>query len=102
MVPVISLINTHHHMLWPSRVTQTIKNMPAIQETQVRSLGRADTLEKRMANFMDRVSWQLQFMGSQIVRHNWATNTLHSTNFLFFQKELIRCTLLVTFKYTIY
>ena len=46
-------------------MTQTIKNLPAMQETQVRSLGREDTLEKGMAthssilleNPMDRGAW---------------------------------------------
>ena len=43
-----------------------LKNLPAIQETQVRSLGREDPLEKEMAahsrvlvwkNLMDRGAW---------------------------------------------
>ena len=32
--------------LWGSLVTQTVKNLPAIWETQVRSLGQEDPLEK--------------------------------------------------------
>ena len=32
-----------------SRVAQTVKNLPAMQETQVPSLGREDPLEKGMA-----------------------------------------------------
>ena len=47
-------------------VTQTIKNLSAIQETRVQSLGREDPLEKGMAyplqysclgNPMDRGTW---------------------------------------------
>ena len=53
---------------------QTIKNLPAIWETQVRSLGREDPLEKEMAThssiFAWRISWTeepggLQSMGSK-------------------------------------
>ena len=32
-----------------SLVTQTVKNLPAMQETQVQSLGQEETLEKGMA-----------------------------------------------------
>jgi len=46
-------------------MAQTIKNLPAMRETWVQSLGREDTLEKGMAahssilaeNFMDRGPW---------------------------------------------
>ena len=33
-----------------SPVSQTVKNLPAMQKTQVPSLGREDPLEKEMAN----------------------------------------------------
>ena len=58
---------------------QTIKNLPAIWETQVRSLGREDPLEKEMAThssiFAWRISWTeepggLQSTGSQRVGHD--------------------------------
>ena len=35
--------------IWASLVAQTIKNLPAMQETQVRSLGLEDLLEKGIA-----------------------------------------------------
>ena len=34
---------------WASLVAQTVKNLPAMQETQVHSLGWEALLEKRMA-----------------------------------------------------
>ena len=47
-----------------SLVAQTVKNLPATQETRVRSLGREDPLEEEMAthssvleNPMDRRAW---------------------------------------------
>ena len=36
-------------MTLASLVAQTVTNLPAMQETQVRSWGREDPLEKRMA-----------------------------------------------------
>ena len=61
-------------------VAQTIKNLPAMQETQVRSLGWEDPLEKEMATpssilARKKISWTeepggLQSMGSHRVRHD--------------------------------
>ena len=34
---------------WASLVAQTVKNLSAMQETQVQSLGQEDPLEKEMA-----------------------------------------------------
>ena len=56
-----------------------IKNLPATQETPVRSLGREDPLEKGMATHSSILAWEipqtevpggLQFVGSQRVGHN--------------------------------
>ena len=40
-----------YKVLWASLVAQTEKNLPAIQETQVQSLGWEDPLEKGMATY---------------------------------------------------
>ena len=57
-----------------SLVAQTVRNVPAMQETQVRSLGREDPLEEGMATHPSILAWEipwteepgrLQFMGSQ-------------------------------------
>ena len=37
-----------------SLVAQTVKNLPALQETQVRSLGREDPPEEEMATYPNR------------------------------------------------
>ena len=56
-----------------------VKNPPAMQETQVQSLGQEDPLEKEMATHSSVVAWKipwteepggLQSMGSQRVRHD--------------------------------
>ena len=70
--------------LYASLVAQMVKNLPAMQETQVRSLDWEDPLEKEMATHSSILAWRipwtgktvrLQSMGSQRVRHDWATNT---------------------------
>ena len=42
-----------------SLVAQMVKNLPAIQETQVRSLGGEDSLEKGMANHSSIFAWRI-------------------------------------------
>jgi len=40
-------------------VAQTVKNVPAMQETQVQSLGQEDPLEKGMANHSGSLAWRI-------------------------------------------
>ena len=40
-----------------SLVAQTVKNLPAIQETVVQSMGREDPLEKRMKTHSSILAW---------------------------------------------
>ena len=40
-----------------SVVAQLVKNLPAMQETRVRSLGQEDPLEKRMATHSSILAW---------------------------------------------
>ena len=42
-----------------SLVAQMVKNLPAIQETQVQSLGGEDSLEKGMANHSSIFAWRI-------------------------------------------
>ena len=65
--------------IWVSLVAQIIKNLPAMQETQVRSLGREDPLEKEMATHSRTHAWEipwteepvrLESIGSQTVGHD--------------------------------
>ena len=42
-----------------SPVAQTGKNMPVMQETQVRSLGQEDSLEKGMATHSSILAWKI-------------------------------------------
>ena len=40
-------------------VAQSVKNLPAVQETWVRSLGREDSLEKEMATPPSILAWRI-------------------------------------------
>ena len=64
--------------MWTSLVAQTVKHLPTMRETWVRSLGLEDPLEKKMATHSSIHAWKipwseehgLQSMGSQRVRHD--------------------------------
>ena len=65
--------------IWVFLVSQTVKNLPAMPETQVQSLGPEDSLEKRMATHSNILAWRipwtekphrLQSMGSHRVEHD--------------------------------
>ena len=45
-----------------------VKNLPAVQEAQLQSLGQDDTLEKETATHSDILAWQTT--GLQRVGHN--------------------------------
>ena len=55
-------------------MAQMVKNLPALQETWVRSLGWEDPLEEGMATHSSILAWRIpgtvQSMGSQRVRHD--------------------------------
>ena len=40
-------------------VAQTVKNLPAVRETRVQSLGQKDPLEKRMATHSGILAWRI-------------------------------------------
>ena len=44
-------------MPWTSLVYQTVKNLPTMQDTWVRSLGQEDLLEKGMATNSSILAW---------------------------------------------
>ena len=81
--------HTHTHIYtyplqysWASLVVQMVKNLPAVWETWVQSLGWEDPLEEGMAAHSSTLAWRiprteepggLQSMGSQTVRHDLVT-----------------------------
>ena len=73
------IIKDYYEQLWASLVAQMVKSLPAVQETQVRSLGQEDPLEKGKAIHPSILVWRnpwtekpskLQSMGLQRVGHN--------------------------------
>ena len=80
------VLNVPHTILsvlqgFPWQLSQK-RNLPAVQEIQVQSLGQKDPLEKEMANHSTIRAWKipwaeepggLQFTGSQTVEHNWVS-----------------------------
>ena len=82
-----------------SLVAQIVKNLPAMQEIWVWSLGQEDPMEEEMATCSSILAWRipwteepdvLQFMGLQRVGHDWVTDSFnftdenHDTNILHF------------------
>ena len=68
-----------HAPLWASLVVQSVKNLPAVQEIWVQSLGWEDPLVREMATHSSILAWKiswteepggLQSMGSQRVGHD--------------------------------
>ena len=43
-------------------MAQMVKNLPAVQETQVQSLDREDSLEKKMATHSSILAWEIPWM----------------------------------------
>ena len=42
-----------------SLIAQSVKNLPAMQETRARFLGREDPLEKEMAAYASILAWRI-------------------------------------------
>ena len=66
-----------------SLVAQTVKCLPAMRGTRVRSLGQEDPLEKEVATHSSTLAWKIPWMGelgglqsmeSQRVGHDEATS----------------------------
>ena len=81
---LINPIFAFEHVIMSSLVAQTVKNLPAIWETQVWSVDWEDALEKGMATHSSVLAWRIpwteepggpQSVGSQRVAHDWAANT---------------------------
>ena len=66
-------------------MAQPVKNPPAMQETQVQSLGQEEPLEKEMAPHSSTLAWRILWSrgawratvhGVAQIRHDWATINL--------------------------
>ena len=73
-------------------MAQLVKNLPAIQETRVRSLGQEDPLEKGMATHSSMLAWRIPETKELVAtvhgvtesdtteQHSLITRVLHSHN----------------------
>ena len=61
-----------------------VKRLPAMRETQVRSLGREDPLEKEMATHSSTLAWKIPWTEEPVRLQSWCrkesdtTEQLHS------------------------
>ena len=87
-----------HNRVVASLVVQMIKDLPAMQESWVRSIGWEDPLEKGMATHISVLACRFprteepggpQSLGSQRVAYNWVTNTFTFRNTIIMIKKCI-------------
>ena len=71
--------------VWASLVAQMVKNLPALQETQVQSLGLGNHLEKEMTTHSSTLAWRIPWTeepgGLQSMRSHRVTEQLTSPLF---------------------
>ena len=60
---------------WASLVAQVVKNLPAMRETWVRSLGCEDPLEKGKATYSSFLAWRMPWTGQ-----SWGGKELDNFN----------------------
>ena len=60
--------------MWASLVAQMVKNLPAMWETWVRSLGWEDPLEEGMATYSSILAWRIS-----MDRGAWGSTVLRAT-----------------------
>ena len=93
-LPSAGFVVSANNPWWTSLVAQIVKRLPTVQETRVPSLGWEDPLEKEMATHSSILAWKiprtedpgrLHSLGSQRVRHNWATWLSHTNNPRYYQ-----------------
>ena len=76
------LLSVHWGFYFSVPVAQMVKDLPAVQETQVRSFGQEAPPEKGMATCSSILAWRIPWSlvgyspwASQSVRQDWATDT---------------------------
>ena len=67
---------------WRARISQDLIDLPAMQETRVRSLGQEDPLEKRMAIHSSILAWRFHGQRSRMGYSPWEPKELDMTEWL--------------------
>ena len=73
MVPILHFLN------WASLVAWMVKILPAMQETQVQSLGWKDPLEKEMATHSSILAWKIPWTEEPGRLQPWGHKELDTT-----------------------
>ena len=67
-------------------MAQTVKRLPAVRETPVRSLGQEDPLEEEMATHSSTLAWRIPWMeepGGLHTVHGLSKSRTQLSNFIF-------------------
>ena len=86
-----------YHILLPSLVTQTVNNLPAMQETQIRE----DALEKEMATHSSILTWRIISKNGQwslVCYSPWGHKELDMTKLLTHTHHIL-CKCITTYLY---
>ena len=66
----------------------TVKRLPAMRETRVRSLGWEDPLEKEMATHSSILAWKIPWMEPGRLQIPWGHKELDTTERLHFTSDI--------------
>ena len=79
---IFILFHTLSSVFWASLVAQTVRNLPAIQETQIQFLGQEDPLEKGMATHSISLHGEFHGQRSLAGYNPWGCKELDTTEWL--------------------
>ena len=84
------LLNCHEALNRASLVAQTVKRLPTMPETWVRSLGWEDPLEKEMATHSSTLAWKIPWMRRSLVGYSpWGRKELDTTERLYKHSQIL-------------
>ena len=66
--------------IYESLMAQLVKNLPAVRETWVQSLGQADPLEKGMVTPSSILAWRIPWTGAWWFLCPWGYKELNTTD----------------------
>ena len=72
-------------ILGASLVAQTVKNLPAMQETWVQSLGQEDPLEKGMASHSSILAWRIWWTEEPGGVQSWGRKESDTSEFILYR-----------------
>ena len=79
LVYIFIVTNDVEHLFMTSLVAQLVKNPPAVQETQVQSLGQEATLEKEMAIHSSILAWKIPWTEESVGLQSMGLQELDTT-----------------------